>query len=323
MKRSVPLAVILVVATLAPYGAAAAGNEPPLADAGLDQTVERGATVYLDGTGSVDPDGRIADYEWSVETPDGRTIEPANATAGRTEFAADRLGRYAVTLVVTDDEGAVESDTLYVDVERGDPPSVDVSGEYRPAVGDEVTYTASLERGAAPLSQIVWRADGDVLERRSLSGNQSVDSLDLSFGEPGRHNVSARVLDADDLSATAGNRTIVQPRSPPESDPVDRGESARPLADRHSPVVEGPELLTGEGPFDARYRIGGAPDGAVRSVTWHRDRSAAASGRTAEITWQPGDHDLYAAVTYYDGSREVASFEGGSREVVVDPPRER
>jgi hypothetical protein len=54
------LLAVLVTTALVPTGTATPGNEPPLPDAGLDQTVERGATVLLDGTGSRDPDGTIS-----------------------------------------------------------------------------------------------------------------------------------------------------------------------------------------------------------------------------------------------------------------------
>ena len=39
-------------------------NEPPMADAGSDQTVDEGAVIVLSGTAS-DPDGAIASYEWT------------------------------------------------------------------------------------------------------------------------------------------------------------------------------------------------------------------------------------------------------------------
>lgn len=71
--------VAILVAALATFlvcagGAAAADG--PMADAGLDQTVTVETTVQLDGTGSSHPDGAIAEYEWTIRTPDGREIEP-------------------------------------------------------------------------------------------------------------------------------------------------------------------------------------------------------------------------------------------------------
>ncbi len=45
--------------------ASAQTNQPPVADAGTDQSVGDGATVTLDGTASRDPDGAIARYAWT------------------------------------------------------------------------------------------------------------------------------------------------------------------------------------------------------------------------------------------------------------------
>ena len=41
-----------------------AGSLPPVADAGLDQLVNEGTLVKLDGTESYDPDGEIVAYYW-------------------------------------------------------------------------------------------------------------------------------------------------------------------------------------------------------------------------------------------------------------------
>lgn len=125
--RRILLATMVLVALQVP-AAAGAGNEPPLPDAGLDQHVDTGATVLLDATGSRDPDGQVRGYEWVVETPAGSTVQPACPTCPRTNFVADQPGRYDVTIRVTDDDGAVRTDTLYVYVEgNGSPPSDDES----------------------------------------------------------------------------------------------------------------------------------------------------------------------------------------------------
>jgi len=115
--RSIALAVLLVGAGVtAPVAAGDDGR--PLADAGLDQTATVGSTVYLDGGGSLDPDGEIVAYNWSIETPSGATITPSDPTSATTRFTPDEVGRYYVTLTVTGDDGKRHSDTLYVDVDR-------------------------------------------------------------------------------------------------------------------------------------------------------------------------------------------------------------
>ena len=125
-------AVSVTAAKPRPAAVAADENRAPLADAGLDQEVEYGATVRLDATGSRDPDGEVTAYEWTIERPDGTTVEPDCSSCGRTSFRPQSVGTYAVTVTVTDDEGATRSDTLYVEVEGGTGPSVSLSGPQDP-----------------------------------------------------------------------------------------------------------------------------------------------------------------------------------------------
>jgi len=124
--RTVLVVLVILTSLLSPVTVAAA-NEAPLADAGLDQSVPAGTTVYLDATGSRDPDGSVAGYEWIVEAPNGSTVLPDDFTDPRTSFVPTRTGRYEVTVIVTDDEGVNARDTLYVDVgsapDRPDDPS--------------------------------------------------------------------------------------------------------------------------------------------------------------------------------------------------------
>ena len=93
MRRTLIALIVILCVAVGPT-AASAGNETPLADAGLDQTVELGTTVVLDATGSRDPDGSIVAFEWTIETPRGRVITPAKATQPRTTFPATEPGLY-------------------------------------------------------------------------------------------------------------------------------------------------------------------------------------------------------------------------------------
>jgi len=63
-RLGVTVLAVVAIAALFAGASAADGNEPPLAEAGLDQTVDNGTTVYLDAGGSVDPDGSLAAVSW-------------------------------------------------------------------------------------------------------------------------------------------------------------------------------------------------------------------------------------------------------------------
>ena len=87
------------------------GNQTPKANAGADQTVAIGESVTLDGSGSSDPDGSIVSYLWS-----NSDTEPT------TTVSYDKVGTFTLTLTVTDNEGATNTDSVTINVR-------DASGE--------------------------------------------------------------------------------------------------------------------------------------------------------------------------------------------------
>ena len=167
MKRCILFAVALALA--GSVAGVAAANSGPLADAGLDQEVTADTTVHLDATGSSHPDGSIDDYEWSIETPDGRQRRPACPTCARTEFTPTDPGRYDVTVTVTDGDGRADTDTLFVYVEEAGP-TVDLDGETEPPTGEETPYVATAETTDAELETITWRVDNRTVAEASLEG---------------------------------------------------------------------------------------------------------------------------------------------------------
>jgi len=236
--RSIALAVLLVGAGVtAPVAAGDDGR--PLADAGLDQTATVGSTVYLDGGGSLDPDGEIVAYNWSIETPSGATITPSDPTSATTRFTPDEVGRYYVTLTVTGDDGKRHSDTLYVDVDRapelqtptatpsetttpsseptstthgdGDgttasanqPPNGAIRGPSSVASGASVTYTIDA---ADPDGEIVdrWWLPTALSASPAVQGELRSRTRSLTVdGTPGTSaEVSAIVVDDDGATST-------------------------------------------------------------------------------------------------------------------------
>lgn len=99
---------MLVPASLPPDS-----NQPPIADAGPDQSVQDRAkpgeeAVTLDGSQSYDPDGTIASYQWFEGT--------ALIASGAMPTVQLAPGTHALTLQVTDNGGATHSDGVVVDV---------------------------------------------------------------------------------------------------------------------------------------------------------------------------------------------------------------
>ena len=90
-------------------------NVAPIANAGSAQTVVRGATVTLDGSGSTDANGDVLLYRWVLTyRPVGSSAALSLATAARPTFVADVAGVYVATLVAND--GRLDSNQVTIAV---------------------------------------------------------------------------------------------------------------------------------------------------------------------------------------------------------------
>ncbi len=144
-------------------------NQPPVADAGSDQTVECNSTnetsVILDGSASSDPDGDPLTHTWTG---------PFGTTDGPTPRVDLPLGEHVITLTVDDGQGVTDSATVTVVVEDTAPPTID-SLNANPTtlwppnhkmVSASVATAVADACDAAPTSQII-----------SVSSNEPVDGL--------------------------------------------------------------------------------------------------------------------------------------------------
>ena len=93
-------------------------NYLPLPSAGPDVAPETlmGDVVTLDGRNSVDPDGSLVVYAWTQTS--GPAVSLLGADTPQASFALPRrTGTLRFALVVTDDQGAMATDTVMVDVD--------------------------------------------------------------------------------------------------------------------------------------------------------------------------------------------------------------
>ncbi|HSP68027.1 MAG TPA: OmpA family protein [Bryobacteraceae bacterium] len=79
------------------------GNDPPVADAGPDQSNVAAGTVSLDGSASYDPDSDPITFQWIQEG--GPQVSLTSPTTSRPTFNASAGQTYTFRLVVKDDHG--------------------------------------------------------------------------------------------------------------------------------------------------------------------------------------------------------------------------
>jgi hypothetical protein len=98
-------------------------NQPPIANAGPDQTVTVGTLVTLNGSQSSDPDGDPITFQWRfVSIPEGSAATLTDADKAQATFTPDVAGEYILSLTVTDPKGATGSDTVKVTARPAPPP---------------------------------------------------------------------------------------------------------------------------------------------------------------------------------------------------------
>ena len=123
-------------------------NQAPTAVIACTDAVNPGATVTCDSTGSNDPDGSIAEYEWSV---DGGAFTDAGAVF-TTTFAAG--GTHTVRLRVRDNNGTL-SPIMTESVTVNGPPIADiaVTAGTLPVLPPDATVNAQLNLNAPLVGQ--------------------------------------------------------------------------------------------------------------------------------------------------------------------------
>ncbi|ROH86533.1 hypothetical protein ED208_15995 [Stagnimonas aquatica] len=171
-------------------------NQPPVAQAGADQSVDEGASVTLAGRGE-DSDGRIASYQWTQTA--GPSVALAGASSATASFTAPQVDAETLLrfrLTVTDDDGASGSDELNVTV-RDVPPGDDD--------GDGVSNASDLCPGTAAGAEV--DAQGCSAAQRDGDGDGVSDAADLCPGTPAGTTVDASgcpVSDGGHASCASG-----------------------------------------------------------------------------------------------------------------------
>jgi len=150
-------------------------NEPPQANAGLDQTVNEGTVVTLDGSSSLDIDDGIASYLWTqIGVP---TVTLSSPASSQPTFTAPNVEQDGASLnfklTVTDAGGMKSTDSCIVNISRqNQPPTAVVAPDYmEPIEGTLVTLdgSASMDPDDGIASYLWTQVEGDPVSLSDLT----------------------------------------------------------------------------------------------------------------------------------------------------------
>jgi LmbE family N-acetylglucosaminyl deacetylase len=134
---------------------ASGADGPPVPNAGTDRTVSVGASVQLDGSASVDPDGSALSYQWRQTS--GPTVNLSSASAAQPTFtvpaSTSAVTVFAFELKVSDGTSTSVADgvSVWVDTDGAGTPLPPPSGTN---LALSATATASTQAGGQEASKV-------------------------------------------------------------------------------------------------------------------------------------------------------------------------
>ena len=207
-------------------------NKRPVAQAGMNQNVDFGSLIVLDGSASYDPEGEEVTYYWTIESaPMGSRAKLAGVGSARPKIIVDRDGVFVLKLVVND--GKLDSPptrvSLTVKGQKNKPPalmsitspqSLELGSELRLFLqgsdedGDELSFSGEGMPSSSRLDGVSGEfrfnpsADqtGDHKVTFSVSDGRAISTQEVTIRvmAPAKNQVTtltSRVLDANAYSA--------------------------------------------------------------------------------------------------------------------------
>ena len=162
----------------------------PAANAGTDQTVAEDMLVTFDGSASTDENG-IASYTWTFTDATPQTLSGKNPTH---TFAA--IGRYTVTLKVTDPAGNSATDTVIITVLDITKPIANAGADRTVNEDISITLDGSASTDNVGITTYTWTFTD--VTAKTLTGEKPA----YTFNTPGVYTITLNVTDADGNWAT-------------------------------------------------------------------------------------------------------------------------
>jgi outer membrane lipase/esterase len=263
----------------------------PSANAGPDQNLadtdqQPGENVTLNGTASLDPDGAIVSYQW---------LNASNQQIATGATPAVRLpdGLQTITLLVTDDDGTTDVDTVVVTVTAASANQlpIAIAGANRIVADSDGQPGESVALSGVQSSD----ADGTIASYEWIVGRSTViasgptPTVQLADGPQA---ITLRVTDNQGGIGTA-NITITVAAPNPSVAPFANAGSDRTIAD--TDALPGEDVtLDASASTDA--------DGTIISYRWLRGSQLLSTGVTTTVRLDDGETFLTLIATDDDGN---------------------
>lgn len=262
------------------------GNQPPSAEANGPYSGTAGSPISFSSAGSTDPDGSIQTYSWDFGdgTPPSSQPNPTHVYSV--------AGTYTATLTVTDNLGAVDSDTAVVSVTGGggnQPPVAEANGPYSGAAGGrgiKFSSTGSID------------PDGTIQSYSWDFGDGTPPSTQANpthvYSAPGTYTATLTIT--DNLGAVDSDTAVVTVTG-------GGGGNQAPVAEANGPY-SGP--VGGRG---IQFSSAGStdPDGTIVSYSWDFGDGSAPSSQAnpKHVYTAPGNYTATLTVTDNGGSSDT------------------
>jgi len=278
-------------------------NEPPQANAGMDQTVDEGVVVTLDGSFSLDIDDGIASYLWTqVGVP---AVTLSNPASSQPTFVASDVGPEGTSLTfnltVSDSGGLKNTDSCIVNISwQNEPPNAVVTPDYMETT-EETLVTLDGSASTDPddgIASYLWtQVEGDPV---SLSNSTSAlttftapktDSLGKNV------KLKLTVKDHGGLQGTADSSIYVMQNELPTLNSVT--------------ITGATQVNEGSGEqytLTANYSDGSTVN-VTSSANWSANSDYASISSSGYLTTRPVTSDQSCSITAtYEGKSDIHSI---------------
>ena len=188
-------------------GGISSTNKKPIADASASEKSGFVNTPLLfDGSLSSDPDGTIDEYNWDLDN-DG-IYEISSIT---TTYSFDSIGIHKVTLKVTDNDGAIDRDTINVEISKGNNPPTKpvINGPTTGHKNIDYEYTAvSTDLDNDSIQYIFEWDDGEKTTTEFLLNGTTTNQIH-SWTSPGEYIISVKAYDNITESASTEYTVLI------------------------------------------------------------------------------------------------------------------